>query len=57
MYVSATPYNGNFSCRGSWKAEENDDITKGDFIVIEIYDDEQWPYCGVGLYSLVNETK
>ncbi|XP_063399316.1 uncharacterized protein LOC134683929 [Mytilus trossulus] len=44
--TSATPYNGNFSCRGSWQAEENDDITKGDFIVIEMYDDEQWPYCG-----------
>ncbi|XP_071121504.1 uncharacterized protein [Mytilus edulis] len=44
--TSAAPYYGPFSCLGSWPADKKDTTSFGDFIVIEMYDEAKWPYCG-----------
>ncbi|XP_076115945.1 uncharacterized protein LOC143083569 [Mytilus galloprovincialis] len=44
--TSAAPYYGPFSCLGSWPADKKDTPSFGDFIVIEMYDEAKWPYCG-----------
>ncbi|VDI09610.1 Hypothetical predicted protein [Mytilus galloprovincialis] len=44
--TSAAPYYGPFSCLGSWPADQKDTPSFGDFIVIEMYDEAKWPYCG-----------
>ncbi|XP_063398027.1 uncharacterized protein LOC134682984 [Mytilus trossulus] len=44
--TSAAPYYGPFSCLGSWPADKKDTPSSGDFIVIEMYDEAKWPYCG-----------
>ncbi|VDI09613.1 Hypothetical predicted protein [Mytilus galloprovincialis] len=46
LVSNANPFYGAFNCLGSWSAESRDTPSRGDFIVMEMYDSSPWPYCG-----------
>ncbi|CAG2201578.1 unnamed protein product [Mytilus edulis] len=51
LVSNANPFYGAFNCLGSWSAESRDTPSRGDFIVMEMYDSSPWPYCGINKTS------